>query len=98
LVLRFPNNPPVFQGISTEVFNLVANSGSGLAASAFSVSLPKNLGGPSFYSVASFTNASGTGVGTAYVTQSAVPLPAAAWLLVSGVGALSAAMRRRKTT
>jgi hypothetical protein len=94
LVLRFPNNPPAFQGSAQEVFTLVANPGSGLDASDFALSTP-TAGGASFYSVASFTNANGTASGTAFVTASPVPVPAALWLLASGLGVFSVFRRRR---
>ena len=103
--LSFPNSGAgsSFQDHQTETFLL---SGTGLSAVAFYALAAQTAGGlpnPSFFGLASLTNAGGTaGSGVAYIgvssaTVSAVPLPGGLLLLGSALLAMRRAAVRRKS-
>jgi hypothetical protein len=99
LLIRFAN----FQqnsaaSTATAIFNLTAAGAgaSAFTANSFVPSAPSAAGRPTFFSVASFTNAGGSGgTGNAFLTPSAVPLPAGQWLMLPGLAALGWVASRR---
>ena len=102
LLLRFANNAgSAFQTNESETFNLVSNANSGLTASSFLFRSSQTAGGlpnPPFYSVASFTNAGGTGgSGIAYVAAVPVPEPETYALILAGLGMVGFLVRRRRS-
>jgi hypothetical protein len=102
LQLRFPNSGLTFQGIESETFNLVSNTGSGLTANSF-LATSSQTGAqnpnPPFYALASITNADGNsgnpGSGIAYIATAAVPEPEMYVLMLAGLGLAGLLARRR---
>jgi hypothetical protein len=93
----------LWEAISDDTFNLTAgnfavSAGAAVIAKANSY-LSFTLGSAKDYVVSYLQNErTGPPRGQNLVTASPVPLPAAAWLLVGGIGALVATRRRRRAT
>jgi len=95
-----PNTPLIFgviptfqdattaQGSQNVGFNILGNNGFPMSAATstglFTVTLTASQGGQAVLS------------NTIHVNVAPIPLPAAGWLLLSGIGALGFAARRRK--
>jgi hypothetical protein len=104
--IKFNNGSgAVIQGSSpAEIFDITGTGGI-LTATSFNLTdAPKGTGSPSnIYGLIGLTNYGGTaGSGTGYIaatsdTVSSVPLPAAAWLLLGGLGGLGALVRRKRS-
>ena len=98
--IRFDLPPPpgtdVFSAGETIVYTVTRGGGAALTAmDFFELSAPAGGSGP-FISAAHLRSTGPTGDDSAWISATVVPLPAAAWLLVSSLGMFGIAMRRRR--
>ena len=102
--IKFNNGSgAVIRGTTAETFDLTGTGGT-LSAASFNLTDAPTGGSPAnLYGLIGLTNYLGTaGSGVGYIaansdTYSAVPLPAAAWLFLSGIGGIGALARKQRT-